>query len=153
MVDLFLSVLLGLCWTDNLMAGLKAIGKLWKIWLLPVFITTVCWERRWWYVAAFIAGLTVTMLLIDLAWFDLLPAVGLGGQQLNILLTNHIVFTPMLAFSTYLLLHQLLWGGISGWKRWLTFALGAMMLLTLFITNGRVGQLQQRRLKIFSRKL
>ncbi len=141
-VCIFLGImLLGLCWTDNLMAGLKAIGKLWKIWLLPVFITTVCWERRWWYVAAFIAGLTVTMLLIDLAWFDLLPAVGLGGQQLNILLTNHIVFTPMLAFSTYLLLHQLLWGGISGWKRWLTFALGAMMLLTLFITNGRVGQL------------
>ena len=65
-------MLIGLGWTDDLYAGLEAIRKLWKIWLLPVFLTTVCWKRRWWYVAAFISGVIVGMLLIDLVWLDLL---------------------------------------------------------------------------------
>lgn len=139
-VFVYLSVMLiGLCWTESLPAGLKAIADQWKIWLLPVFLTAVRWERRWWYAAAFIAGVTVTMVLISLAWFDLLGYIGLSSH-LSIL-SNHIVFTPMLAFAIYLLLHQVLWGELRGLQRWLVLVLAGLMVFTVFITTGRAGQI------------
>ena len=141
-VFVYLGVLLvGLCWTDDLPAGLAAIRKQWKIWLLPVFLTTIRWERRWWYVAAYIAGVTVTMLLIDFAWLDLFHYVGVTSfQNLNII-SNNIVYTPMLALAIYILLHQLLWGEMKGSQRWLMLVLAGLMIFTLFITIGRVGHI------------
>ncbi len=132
-------LLIGLCWTDDLHAGWGAIRKQWKIWLLPVFLTTIRWEHRWRYVTAYIAGVTVTMLLIDLAWLDLLHYVRVVSlQHLNII-SNNIVYTPMLALAIYLLLHQVLWGGIKGIPRWFGLLLVGLMIFTLFITIGRVG--------------
>jgi O-antigen ligase len=47
----------------------------------------------------------------------------------------------MLAFAIYLLLHQLVWGGIKGLQRWVMLALAGLMIVNIFITKGRVGQL------------
>ncbi len=139
-VFVYLGVLLiGLCWTDDLPAGFEAIRKQWKIWLLPVFLTTIRWERRWWYVAAFIAGVTVTMLLIDFAWVDLFHYIGVTFPDDFSLISNNIVYTPMLALAIYLLLHQLLWGEMKGSQRWLMLVLAGLMIFTLFITIGRAG--------------
>jgi len=134
-------LLIGLCWTDDFSVGLAVIRKQWKLLLMPVLLTTVRWERRWRYVAAFLAGMTVVMLLIVLARFDLLASIGLDAYKERNLFTNHIVFTPMLALAIYLLLHQVLWGGIAGWQRWLLLALAGLMVFTLFLTKGRAGQL------------
>lgn len=132
-------LVLGLCWADDLSTGLASIRKQWKLWLLPVFLTTVRWERRWWYVAAFIAGVATTMLLIDLAWFDWLRYVGVTAPYQFNLVSNNIVYTPMLALAIYLLLHQSLWGGLKGIRRWLLLPLIGLMIFTLFITMGRAG--------------
>jgi len=134
-------MLIGLCWTDSLPDGLEAIRKRWQILLLPIFLTAICWEQRWRYVAGFIAGVTVTMLLIDFARFDLLHYVGLASLGHLTIIRNHIVFTPMLAFATYLLLHQLLWGGMKGLARWAIMALAVLMIFNIFITIGRAGHL------------
>jgi O-antigen ligase len=135
-------LLIGLCWTDDLFVGLAAIRKQWKLLLVPVLLTTVRWERRWQYVAAFIAGMTVVMLLICLARFDLLVHIGLESIMYVSLLNNgYIVIAPMLALAIYLLLHLVLWGGTAGWKRWLLILLAGFMIFTLFITKGRAGQL------------
>jgi len=141
-VFVFLGVMLvGLCWTDDFMSGVKAIGKLWKVWLLPVFLTTVRWGRRWWYVAAFIAGVTVVMLLIDFSRFNLLPVAAVSYLSGLSIIYRHIVFTPMLAFVSYLLLHQLLWGEAKGGQRWLMLVLAVMIIFNIFITQGRIGQI------------
>jgi len=79
--------------------------------------------------------------LICLARFDLLVSVGLGSYQNINLLTNHIVFTPMLALAIYLLLHQVLWGGVGGGRWWLLLALACMMVFSVFVTLGRAGQM------------
>jgi O-antigen ligase len=51
------------------------------------------------------------------------------------------VFTPMLALAVYLVLHQVLWGGMRGGQRWLLAALSAVMIVNVFLTRGRAGQL------------
>ncbi len=134
-------LLIGLCWTDDLSAGLAVIRKQWKLLLMPILLTTVRWDRRWQYVAAFLAGMTVLMVLICLARLDLLASIGLEAYKESNLLTNHIVFTPMLALAIYLLLHQILWGGIAGWQRWSLLAPAALMVFGVFITLGRAGQM------------
>lgn len=133
-------MLIGLCWTDSFQDGLEAIRKRWPILLLPIFLTAICWEQRWRYVAAFIAGVTVTMLLIDCARFDLLHYAGLAFLGHLTIVSNHIVFTPMLALATYLLLHQLFWGGMKRAQRWAILALAVLMIFNIFITLGRSGQ-------------
>jgi len=133
-------MLIGLCWTDSLPDGLEAIRKRWQILLLPIFLTAICWEQRWRYVAAFIAGVAVTMLLIDCARFDLLHYGALASLGHLTIISNHIVFTPMLALASYLLLHQLFWRGIKGAQRWAIMALVVLIILNIFITLGRSGQ-------------
>ncbi len=136
----FGALLIGLCWTAHLDDGLEVVRERWKILLVPIFLTTIRWERRFWYIVAYITGITLVMLLVTLAWFDLLSNVGMGALAHRNLLTNHIVFTPMLAFASYLLLHQLLWGNATGVQRWLLVALTGWMMFTVFITKGRAGQ-------------
>jgi len=135
-------LLIGLCWTDDLSAGLAAILKQWKLLMVPVLLTTVRWERRWHYVAAFLAGMTVVMLLIVLARFDLLVYIGLESiRSVSLLNNGYIVIAPMLALAIYLLLHLVLWGGTASWKRWLLIVLAGFMIFTLFIIKGRAGQM------------
>ncbi len=134
-------LLIGLCWTDDLSAGLEAIMKQWKLLMVPVLLTTVRWEQRWRYAAAFLAGMTVVMVLVCLARFDLLVYIGLDSYKDISLFVNHIVFTPMLALAIYLLLHQVLWSGTVGWKRCMLLALACLMVFSVFNTFGRSGQL------------
>jgi len=134
-------MLMGLFWTDSLIAGFDAIRGQWKILLLPVFLTTICWERRWWYVTAFIAGVTVTMILIDLTYFEFIHYELLDSRRHFTTVGNYIVYTPMLAFSIYLLLHQVLWGDGKLLQRWVMLALAGLMIFSLFILAGRAGHL------------
>ena len=135
-------LLVGLCWSDSLQEGLGAIKKQWKVLLVPIFLTTIRWERRWWYVAAFVAGVTVTMLLIFLDYFQLFQIVGLLSSRLHFQAPLiQLVYSPMLAFAIYLLLHQLLWGGMKGLPWWCMLIFTSLLLLNMFITIGRAGQL------------
>lgn len=138
----FGALVLGLLWTDSLADGLEVIRKRWKILLLPVFLTTVRWDRRWWYVAAFLAGVIAAMLVIDLAYLDLFRHLGITSARFRFhTIVNHLAFTPMLALAVYLVLHQVLWGGMRGGQRWLLAALSAVMIVNVFLTRGRAGQL------------
>ena len=93
-------LLLGLCWTDSLADGVQAIRKQWKILLIPVFLTAIQWERRWWYIAAFIAGVTATMAVVSLDSFALLPAITLFSHPIQFdTATVQLQYTPMLALA------------------------------------------------------
>ena len=136
-------LLVGLCWSDSLQEGLGAIKKQWKVFLVPIFLTTILWERRWWYVTAFVAGVTVTMLLIFLDYFQLLQVIGFS--LLDFIFKQpliQLVYAPMLAFAIYLLLHQLLWGGMKGLPWWCMLIFTSLLLVNMFITRGRAGQLR-----------
>jgi O-antigen ligase len=139
-VFVYLGVLLiGLCWTDSFADGVQAIRKQWKILLAPLFLTSIQWERRWWYIAAFIAGVTATMAVISLDSFALLPAITLLSHPIQFdTATVQLQYTPMLALAIYLLLHQFLWGGSKG-TRWWLLILAIVLIIHLFATRGRAG--------------
>lgn len=133
--------LIGLCWTDDLAGGVAALKKQWKIWLLPILVTAIRWERRWWYVAAYLAGVSSLLLLVALVTAGVVIYPEMDGRGHLTLIGNQIVYTPMLAWAVYLLLHQLLWARLGRWQQ------GAMLLLAggltwgVFMTKGRAGQL------------
>ena len=134
------ALLVGLCWTDSLADGLEAIRKRWKIFLVPIFLTSIRWDRRWWYIAAFIAGVTATMAVVSLDSFALLPTITLLSHPIQFdTATVQLQYTPMLALAIYLLLHQFLWGGAKGARRWWVLVLAIVLIIHLFATRGRAG--------------
>ncbi|WP_319587988.1 O-antigen ligase family protein [uncultured Desulfobulbus sp.] len=133
-------LIVGLCWSDSLPDGLGAIKKQWKVLLVPIFLTTIRWERRWWYVTAFVAGVTVTMLLIFLDYFQLLQVIDLSSPDLHFRTeTVQLSYAPMLAFTIYLLLHQLLWSEVKGLQWWSLSIFTVLLVVNMFITRGRAG--------------
>ena len=132
-------LIVGLCWTESLQDGLTVIRKQWKVFVAPLLLTTIRWEWRQRYVAAFIAGVTVTMLVVSLDHFDLLQR-GLSHEQLFFhTSTVQLQYTPMLAFAVYLLAHQILWGRINGRWWWGLLAFTSLLTVHLFTTMGRAG--------------
>jgi|GEM_PF-540427 len=140
-VFVYLGVLLiGLCWTDSFADGVQAIRKQWKILLAPIFLTAIRWERRWWYIAAFIAGVTATMAVVSLDSFALLPTITLLSHPIQFdTATVQLQYTPMLALAIYLLIHQFLWGGAKGARWWGVLVLAIVLIIHLFATRGRAG--------------
>ena len=133
-------MLIGLCWTDSFADGVQAIRKQWKIFLIHVFLTAIRWERRWWYIAAFIAGVTATMAVVSLHSVALLPAITLFSHLIQFdTETVQLQYTPMLALAIYLLLHQLLWGEEKGVRWWGGLVLAIVLILHLFTARGRAG--------------
>jgi O-antigen ligase len=130
---------LGLLWTDNPAEGFAVLQDHWKIALLPVFLTTVRFERRSFYIGSFLAGMTAAMLLTYLAWFGLLRYADVSPTHLTPK-TFHVVYNPLLAFAIYLTLHAALWGGRKGRQRTALFVLAGLMSFNMFITEGRTGQ-------------
>jgi O-antigen ligase len=132
-------VCLGLLWTNNPAEGFAVLQDHWKIALLPVFLTTARFERRSFYIACFLAGMTAAMLLTYLAWFDLLHYADVSPAHLTPK-TFHVIYNPLLAFAVYLTFHAALWGGHEGRRRQALFVLAGLMSCNMFITEGRTGQ-------------
>jgi O-antigen ligase len=140
-VLLFLAVLmLGLSWSPDIEAGFEVIRHRWMLWLLPVFVTAIRGQRRRLYVNAFLAGLVVAMGVTFLAWFDLIHYADVTPTHLT-RKTFHVVYNPMLAFGIYLVLHEVLRQQGMTVRRCALSVLAAVMILDMFITEGRTGQL------------
>ena len=131
---------IGLLWTEDLAGGLDVIKKYWKLMLLPVFVTAVRWELRRVYAAFFVAGMTIAMTMTYLAWFGLLHYADVTTTHLT-RGTFHVIYNPMLAFAIYLLCHEVVWGKLTAARRWPLAGLIGLMVLNMFITEGRSGQI------------
>jgi O-antigen ligase len=134
-------LILGLVWSENPGEGVAVIRKHWKIMAFPVLLTAVRWDWRSRTVGAFIAGVSVVMVLNLLDRAQVFHALGLETFSQTTLLTNHIIYTPMLAFAAYLVAHTVLWNKELEYGRWWLLALGFLMSCTVFLTIGRMGQL------------
>lgn len=140
-VFLYVGVLvLGLAWSENVGEGVAVIRKHWKIMVFPVLLTAVRWDWRRRTVGAFIAGVTVVMILNLLDRVQVFNMLGLETFSQTTLLTNHIIYTPMLAFAAYLVAHTILWDKEFKYGRLRLAVLGVLMTCTIFLTIGRMGQ-------------
>ena len=131
---------IGLLWTEDLASGLDVLSKYWKLMLLPVFLTAVRRDLRRVYAGFFLAGMTIAMTMTYLAWFGLLHYADVTTSHLTHG-TFHVIYNPMLAFAIYLLLHEVVWGKVKGALRWPLVGLACLMILNMFITEGRSGQI------------
>ncbi|MGI6656905.1 MAG: O-antigen ligase family protein [Desulfobulbus sp.] len=135
-------LLLGLLWTESLSDGWEAIRKQWKLFCLPVFLTSIQPRQRWLCATAFIAGVVAAILFIDLDRLGCFQLLGMERPHIcDTLADNHLMLTPMLAFATYLVAHQAVWGGLR--RRWRLCLAGLAVLMTInvFLTNGQAGHL------------
>ena len=132
--------LLGLLWTADRAGGLDMLGKLWKLLLLPVVLTTLRPGDRRPVLYFFLAGLSATMVTTYLAWLGLYHFGGVTPAHPTRGLF-HVVYNPMLAFGCYLALHETIWGEGSPRRRAGFLLLSLALSVDMFITEGRAGQL------------
>ena len=130
---------LGLLWSPDVGNGLDVLQGRWKIALLPIFLTAVGWQYRSRYVFCFLAGLTITMAITYLVWFDLVHYADVNPVHLT-RRTFHVVYNPLLAFGIYLVLHQFFKPQLKPAVRFGLGILAALMIFNMFITEGRAGQ-------------
>jgi len=140
-VFLYIGVLvLGLAWSENVGEGVAVVRKHWKIMVFPVLLTAVRWDWRRRTAGAFIAGVSVVMILNLLDRAQVFNMLGLEAFSQATLLANHIIYTPMLAFAAYLVAHTILWDREFKYGRLRLAFLGVLMTCTVFLTIGRMGQ-------------
>jgi O-antigen ligase len=132
-------VCLGVLWTEDLMQGLHGLQDHWKLAMLPIFLTSLRHPKRL-YLFAFLAGMGVALLLTFLAWFDLIRYADVTPRHLTPG-TFHVIYNPLLAFALYFVLHESLWGQHQRRIRLGLCMLAPVMVLNMFITEGRTGQL------------
>jgi len=133
----------GLLWTEELASGLDIIKKYWKLLLLPVFLTAVRWDLRRVYAGSFLAGMTVAVTMTSIAWFGRLFHYADDTMRFFTWVSHsrNIAYNPMLAIAIYLLWHELAWGKVRDVWRWFLAGLVSLMMVNMFITEGRSGQL------------
>ena len=133
----------GLLWTEDLASGLDVIKKYWKLMLLPVFLTAVRLPLRRLYAGFFLAGMTVAMTMTSMAWLGRYFHYADDTMKLFTWVSHsrNIAYNPMLAFAIYLLWHEVAWGKVRGAWRWALAGLASLMMVNMFITEGRSGQL------------
>ena len=138
----YVAVLLaGLTWNEQLAESLNGIHKQWKILLMPFFLGIIRPKQRRLVLWAFIAGMALMTLSTFLAWFGLIRYTGVPPEQLT-RKTYHVVYNPMLALAIYLVLHQLIWTRLrQRWMRPALVLLTILMLISMFMTDGRTGQM------------
>ena len=138
----FILHIVGLLWTEDLRWGLHIIHKMWYFLLLfPILYTLVKKEHIRYYISAFLLAIFFTEVLSYLVWFEIIPPFKNASVYNPTPFMSHISYNPILAFSIYLILHELLFNkSVSKFKLVFYSFLSVSMSINMFITGGRAGQ-------------
>jgi O-antigen ligase len=129
----------GLLWSADKAGGFSMLEKQWKLLLMPVFLTIVQPSHRRRYMYFFLGGLVAVMLTTYLAWWDLFHFDGVTPEHPTRRMF-HVVYNPLLALGFYMVIHEVLWGGLTAGRRTCAIFIALAMALNMFITEGRAGQ-------------
>jgi O-antigen ligase len=138
--------LVGLIWTENLDWGFHILRKMWYfLLLLPILYTLVKKEFVLYYKIAFITAILLIVVTSILIYFELISddliAIITTSKNPNPFM-SHISYNPILAFSIYLVLYEILF--IRTHTKTIIFLLifcASLMTISMFITGGRAGQI------------
>ncbi len=98
----------GLLWTEDLSWGLHIVHKMWYFLLLiPVLFTIVRKDYIALYISSFLLAITVTDVVSYLVWFEFINHVGNASVRNPTPFMSHVSYNPILAFATYIVLHEL----------------------------------------------
>ena len=137
---------IGLLWTEDLKWGLHMLHKMWYFLILyPVLYTIVKREYIKYYVFAFLLAILITEIYSYLIWFELINYDGYRGGNVNstnpVPFMTHISFNPILAFSIYIVAYELFINKVRSKIELFLYSFFLIsMIITMFITSGRAGQ-------------
>jgi len=132
---------LGLIWTEDMEWGLHIVHKMWYfIGLFPILFTIIKKHNIFKYVAAFLLAISITEVFSYLVWFELIPPFKNATVSNPTPFMSHISYNPILAFATYLVLHQLFFNKKITNAMFALYSFFAIsMSINMFITGGRAG--------------
>jgi O-antigen ligase len=132
----------GLIWTEDMVWGLHIAHKMWYfIGLLPILFTIVKKNHIKYYVSSFLIAISITEVTSYLIWFELIePFDGVTAKNPTPFMSS-VSYNPILAFATYIVLHELFLNkSIKSLSFLYYIILAFSMSVNMFITGGRAGQ-------------
>jgi O-antigen ligase len=140
---LFFSIhVIGLLWTEDLSWGLHIVHKMWYfIGLFPILYTIVRKDYISNYITAFLLAISITEVCSYLVWFELIEPFKNATVENPTPFMSHISYNPILAFATYLVLHEIFFNKKMTNLLFSFYSFFAIsMTINMFITGGRAGQ-------------
>jgi len=133
---------IGMLWTEDLQWGLHILHKMWYFLLLfPILFNIVQRKYIKYYVSAFLLAITVTEIVSYLVWFEIVAPFKNATVINPTPFMSHISYNPILAFSIYLVLHEVFFNKELGKIKFFLYGFFAItMSINMFITGGRAGQ-------------
>jgi O-antigen ligase len=133
--------LLGMIWTDDFEWGLHMLHKMWYfILLLPILYTIVKKSHIKYYIFAFLSAIAITEIFSYLVWFEIIDEFRKAYHNNPTPFMSHISYNPYLAFSIYLVVHELLFNQNNRLQVFFYSFFSFIMVINMFITGGRAGQ-------------
>ena len=138
----YLIHVIGMLWTEDYVWGFHILHKMWYFLLFfPILFNIVNEKYIKYYISAFLLAITFTEVLSYLVWFEVISPFKNATVANPTPFMSHISYNPILAFSIYLVTHQLLFN--KNLSRvaifWYSF-FSLTMTINMFITGGRAGQ-------------
>ena len=133
---------IGMIWTEDLLWGAHILHKMWYFLLLfPILFTLVRKDYIVRYISAFLLAISITEICSYLVWFEIIPPFKNATVGNPTPFMSHISYNPILAFATYLVLHQIFFNKkITNFIFFLYTFFAISMTINMFITGGRAGQ-------------
>jgi O-antigen ligase len=134
--------IIGMLWTEDILWGLHILHKMWYFLLLfPILYTIVEKEYIRYYLYAFLSAILLTEIISYLVWFQIIDEFMKANQLNPTPFMSHISYNPILAFSIYLVAHEIIFNKeISRIFLFSYIFFLVIMIFNMFITGGRAGQ-------------
>lgn len=133
--------LIGCLWSEDLAMAGETLSRVKKLLYLPFLMMFVKREHVWYYLQAFVLGMMLSEILTYLVWLDILPLFMYATNEMPAPLMKHTYYTPYVAMASALLIYFLLYKKHkTNVQKIVTVFFLSTMLLNLFITGGRGGQ-------------
>ena len=131
----------GLLWTSDLMHGLAVLKKQWKFLLIPIAMCCVKKEHVSFYFGSLILAMTISVMISYGIWLEIIPPTGKGPVDNPVPFGTHITYNVLLAIAIYLMARSMLFDARpSSVLQGSYLLILAMMVVNMFITGGRSGQ-------------
>ena len=133
--------IVGLLWTSDLMHGMEVLKKQWKFLLIPIAMCCVRDKHINFYIGALILAMTISVIISYGIWLEVIPPINRATIVNPVPFGTHITHNVLLAVAIYLLTRNLLFEmPTSVAQRGFYLFILAIMIVNMFITGGRSGQ-------------
>ncbi len=135
--------LIGMLWTEDLSWGLHILHKMWYFLLLfPVLFNIVQKKYTNYYISSFLLAIAVSEVFSYLIWLQIISPFGSAEIYNPTPFMSHISYNPILAFSIYIVYHEIFFNNKLTQLRIFLYSFFAVtMTFNMFITGGRAGQI------------